>query len=201
MIAGRWWTAEEARTEPLISVEEEIAKNLGVAIGGTLGFDIQGVTVQARVVNLRRVDWQSLAPNFFAILSPGALDGAPATWVATARVPASAEAGLQDRVAAAFPNVTAIPVREVLERAAALLAQVAFAVRWMAAFSVATGLVVVAGALAATRWERLYESVILRTLGATRGTVARAFAVEYACLGAAAGADEIVPEAGNAKGP
>ena len=185
---GRWWTAAEAAARPRVSLEEAAARGLGVGVGGTLTFDVQGVPVTAEVASLRRVDWQSLSPNFFAILSPGALDGAPATWVVTARVPAAAEAGLQDRVSAAFPNVTALPVREVLERAAALLAQVAFAVRWMAAFSVATGLVVVAGALAATRWERLYESVILRTLGATRGTVARAFAVEYACLGAAAGA-------------
>ena len=125
--------------------------------------------------------------NFFAILSPGALDGAPATWVATARVPAAAETGLQDKVVAGFPNVTAIPVRAVLERVGAVLDQISFAVRFMALFSIAVGLVVMAGALAATRYQRLYESVILKTLGATRGAVARAFAVEYACLGAAAG--------------
>ncbi|MBI4271242.1 MAG: FtsX-like permease family protein [Candidatus Rokubacteria bacterium] len=184
---GRWWTEAEAAARPRVSLEEEVARRLGVGVGGTLTFDVQGVAVTAEVTNLRRVDWQSLSVNFFAILSPGALDGAPATWIATARVPAVAEAGLQDRVVASFPNVTAIPVREVLERATALLGQLAWAVRWMAAFSVATGLVVVAGTLAATRWERLYESVILRTLGATRGAVARAFAVEYACLGAAAG--------------
>ncbi|MBI2160054.1 MAG: FtsX-like permease family protein [Candidatus Rokubacteria bacterium] len=184
---GRWWTAAEAARRPRVSMEEDAARYLGVGVGGTLTFDVQGVPVEAEVMSLRKVDWQSLSMNFFAILSPGALDGAPATWVATARVPAAAETGLQDTVVAAFPNVTAIPVRAVLARVGAVLDQIAFAVRFMALFSVAAGLVVMAGALTATRYQRLYESVILKTLGATRGAVARAFAVEYACLGAAAG--------------
>ena len=184
---GRWWTAEDAGRRAYVSMEEDAARYLGVDVGGRLTFDVQGVPVEAEVLSLRKVDWQSLSMNFFAILSPGALDGAPATYIATARVPAAAEAGLQDRVAAAFPNVTAIPVRGVLERVAAVLEQISWAVRFMALFSVAAGLTVMAGALAATRYQRLYESVILKTLGATRGAVARAFAVEYACLGAAAG--------------
>ena len=84
VVAGRWWTPEEAAREPLISVEEEIARQLGVKLGGTLTFDIQGVTVTARVVNLRQVDWRSLNTNFFVIFSQGALDGAPTTLIATA---------------------------------------------------------------------------------------------------------------------
>jgi len=187
VIAGRWWTADEARREPLISVEEDIAKNLGVAIGGTLGFDIQGVTVQARVVNLRRVNWQSFNTNFFVIFSQGALDGAPSTWIATARVPPADEGPLQSAVTSAFPNVTAIPVREVLERISAVLDQIAMAVRLLAGVSIATGLIVTAGALGVSRHQRLYQSVILKTLGATRGVVARVFGIEYALLGVASG--------------
>src|SRR5207244_9358610 len=103
------------------------------------------------------------------------------------RVPAAVETALQDRVVAAFPNVTAIPLRGVLERVGEVLDQISFAVRFMASFSIAAGLVVMAGALAATRYQRLYESVILKTLGATRWAIARAFAGEYACLGATAG--------------
>jgi putative ABC transport system permease protein len=121
------------------------------------------------------------------VLSPGSLDGAPTVYLATARVPADVETRLQDSVVAAFPNVTAIPLRSVLERVSEVLAQISFAVRFMALFSIAAGLVVMAGALAATRYQRLYESVILKTLGATRWAIARAFAVEYACLGAVAG--------------
>ena len=184
---GRWWTAEEASARPRVSVEDEAAKYFGVGVGGTLTFDVQGVPIQAEVANLRKIDWQSLSANFFMVLSPGSLDGAPTVYLATARVPADVETRLQDSVVAAFPNVTAIPLRGVLERVSEVLAQISFAVRFMALFSIAAGLVVMAGALAATRYQRLYESVILKTLGATRWAIARAFAVEYACLGAVAG--------------
>jgi putative ABC transport system permease protein len=187
LVAGRWWTAEEAAREPLASVEEEIARQLGVGIGGRLTFDVLGVSVTARVQSLRRVEWQTLGANFFVILSPGALDGAPHTLIATARVPRPREAAVQSAVVAAFPNVTAVPVREVLERVNGMLGQIALAMRAVAAFSVLGGLVVMAGALGVTRAQRLYQSVLLRTLGATRAVVARVFAVEYAVTGAAAG--------------
>jgi putative ABC transport system permease protein len=187
VVAGRWWTPAEAAREPLISVEEDIARQLGVGIGGTLTFDLMGVPVTARVVNLRRVDWQSFESNFFVIFSPGALDGAPSSFIATARVPEDREARVQSAVVQAFPNVTAIPVREVLTRITAVLDQIALAMRLVAGFSIVSGLVVMAGALAITRYQRLYQSVILKALGATRGLIARAFAVEYALLGAGAG--------------
>jgi putative ABC transport system permease protein len=187
VVAGRWWTAEEAAREPLISVEEEIAGELGVGLGGTLTFDIQGVPVTARVVNLRRVDWESLDSNFFVIFSQGALAGAPTTYIATARVPRAREDRVQAAVVTAFPNVTAIPVREVLERVASVLDQIALAMRVVAAWSILSGLVVMAGALSITRYQRLYDTVILKALGATRGFVGRVFAVEYALLGAGAG--------------
>jgi putative ABC transport system permease protein len=188
LVRGRWWTAAEAAAGPRVSVEEGAARRLGLDVGSRATFDIQGVTVEAEVASIRHVDWQSLTTNFFVIFSPGALEGAPATWVATARVPAAAEAELQNAVVAAFPNVTAIPVRDVLERVSVVLGEIAVAVRLVALFTLGTGVVVMAGALAATRSQRLYESVVLRTLGATRGVVARGFAVEYGLLGAAAGA-------------
>ena len=187
LIRGRWWTPGDASGRAQASVEEAAARHLGIDLGSRLTFDVQGVAIEAEVTSLRRVDWQSLTTNFFVVLSPGALEGAPATFVATARVPAAAELALQNAVVAAFPNVTAIPVRDVLERVAAVLDEIAVAVRLVALFTLGTGLVVVAGALAATRSQRLYESVVLRTLGATRGVVARAFAVEYGLLGATAG--------------
>jgi putative ABC transport system permease protein len=185
---GRWWTPAEAAARPRVSVEEDAARYLGVDLGGILTFDVQGVAVDVEVMSVRKVDWQSLSTNFFMILSPGALDGAPATWVATARVPAGAEARIQDAVVAALPNVTAIPVRAILTQLGRVLDQLAFAVRLIALFAIAAGVAVMAGALAASRYQRLYESVVLKMLGATRATVARAFAVEYACLGLAAGA-------------
>ena len=187
VVAGRWWTPEEAAREPLISVEDEIARQLGVGLGDTLTFDIQGVPVSARVTSLRHVDWRSFTSNFFVIFSPGALEGAPTTFIATVRARPEREGALQSAVVAAFPNVTAIPIREVLERVTAVLDQIALAVRLVAAFSIGAGLIVMAGALAITRRQRLYQSVILKTIGATRGFVSRVFAIEYALLGAAAG--------------
>lgn len=184
---GRWWSRGEAAGAPRASIEENAAKHLGLEVGSTVVFDVQGVPVEAVVASIRKVDWQTFSTNFMVLLSPGALDGAPETFIATARVPASAEAPLQNAIAAAMPNVTAVAVRDILERADAVLARVAFAVRAIALLAVAVGLAVMAGALTASRYQRLVESVIFRTLGATRGLVARIFAVEYACLGAAAG--------------
>jgi putative ABC transport system permease protein len=170
-----------------VSIEEEAARVLGVDVGSRLTFDVQGVPVDAEIANVRAVDWQTFGANFFVIFAPGALDGAPAMYLATARVPPAAEARVQDAIVTTFPNVTAIPVRDVLERVASVVDRLGLAIRAIGIFSVASGIVVMLGALAATRYQRLYESVILRTLGATRATVARAFAIEYGCLGIAAG--------------
>jgi putative ABC transport system permease protein len=188
VLRGRWWTPGETRARPHVSLEEEAAAVLGADVGSRVTFDVQGVPVEADVASIRRVDWQSLTLNFFVIFSPGALDGAPTTYVGTARVPSGREAAVQDAVVSAFTNVSAIPVRDVLERVAAVLDQLALAIRAVALFSIASGLAVMVGALTASRYQRLYESVILRTMGATRATVARTFAVEYGLLGAVAGA-------------
>jgi putative ABC transport system permease protein len=190
LVAGRWWEPDAARAagaRVLASVEEKAAESLGVTVGSTLTFDVQGVPVEADVASVRKVDWQTFSANFMVLLSPGALDGAPETYIATARVAPAVEAALQNAVAAEMPNVTGVPVRDVFERVDAVLGRVALAVRAIALLAIAVGLAVMAGALAASRYQRLLESVILRTLGATRGVVARVFAVEYACLGAAAG--------------
>lgn len=187
IVRGRWWTPADASAGPRVSVEEAAARALGVDVGSSLAFDVQGVTVDATVTSVRKVDWQSFSTNFFVVFSPGALEGAPTTFVATARVPPGVEARVQDTVVSAFPNVTVVPVRDILERAAGILAQISFAIRAIALFSIAAGLTVMAGTLVASRWQRLAESAVLRTLGASRTTVARVFAVEYGCLGAAAG--------------
>jgi putative ABC transport system permease protein len=183
---GRWWTPADGG-RAWISVETETARALGVDLGGTLTFDIQGVQVSAEVLSLRKVDWQTLGANFFVIFSPGPLDGAPLAYLGTARVPPGADASVQERVAAAFPNVTAIPVRDVLQRVTGVLDRIAVAIRLVALFVLGAGLTVMAEALVQSRAQRLYESVLLRTIGATRGRVARAFAVEYGCLGLVAG--------------
>jgi len=187
VVKGEWWKPNQVFPKPLVSIEEDAARTLGVDLGSTIEFEIQGTTVAAEVSSIRRVAWGNFSTNFYMILSPGSLDGAPFTYVATVRVPPEQEVPLQQAVVAAFPNVTAINIRDVLDSFARLLDRLALAIRAMAVFCVLAGLLVMAAALAATCYRRLYEAVVLKALGATRGLLARSFAVEYALLGAAAG--------------
>ena len=169
-------------------MEEEAAKALGLEIGGTVELDIQGTDVTAEVSSIRKVEWGNFSTNFYMILSPGALDGAPITYVATVRVTPAEEVPLQQAVVASFPNVTAINVGDVFHTFATVLDRLSLAIRAVALFCVLSGSLVMAAALAATRYRRLYESVILKAVGATRGVIARSFAAEYALLGAVGGA-------------
>lgn len=187
VVQGEWWTSGQLLSKPLISIEEDAAKQLGVTIGDTLELDIQGVPITGEISSIRSVEWGNMSTNFFMIFSPGSLDGAPHTYVATARVDPSDEVPLQQAVVAAFPNVTAINIGDVLDSFARVLDRLSLAIRAVALFCVLSGGLVMAAALAATRYRRLYESVILKALGATRGVIARSFALEYAMLGALGG--------------
>ncbi|MBD0316239.1 MAG: FtsX-like permease family protein [Nitrospiraceae bacterium] len=187
IVKGQWWKPDQAFPQPMVSVEQEAAQTLGVDIGSRMEFDIQGTRITAEVHSIRKVEWGNFSTNFYMILSPGALEGAPLTYVATARVPPKDEISLQQTIVASFPNVTAINVGDMLESFARVLDRLSLAVRAVALFCVVSGGLVMAAALAATRYRRLYESVILKSLGATRGLLARSFAVEYAVLGAMGG--------------
>jgi putative ABC transport system permease protein len=192
VIKGDWWEPGQEFNQPLVSIEEDAAHNLGVDVGSSIEFEIQGATVTAEVSSIRKVEWGNFSTNFYMILSPGALEGAPFTYVATVRVPPEQEVPLQQAVVASFPNVTAINIGDVLDSFARILDRLALAIRAIAVFCMLAGAIVMAAALAATRYRRLYESVVLKALGATRGLVARSFAVEYALLGAVAGLIGIV---------
>lgn len=187
IVKGRWWSPDDPPGAALVSIEEEAARNLGVDLGDTMQFDIQGATVTAEVRSIRRVNWGNFSTNFYMIFSPGSLDGAPLTYVATLRVPPALEVPLQQAAVAAFPNVTAIDIGDVLDSLSRVVERVSLAIRAVALFCILTGGIVMAAALATTRYRRLYESVLLKALGATRGLVARSFAAEYAMLGAVAG--------------
>jgi putative ABC transport system permease protein len=187
VIKGEWWKPGQRFGKPLVSIEEDAARNLGLDLGSTVEFEIQGATVSAEVSSIRKVEWGNFSTNFYMIFSPGVLDGAPFTYVATVRVPPEQEVPLQQAVVAAFPNVTAINIGDVLDSFARILDRLALAIRAIAVFCILAGVLVMAAALAATRYRRLYESVVLKALGATRGLIAQSFAVEYALLGAAAG--------------
>ena len=187
IIHGAWWQSGQRFAVPQVSIEEEVAHALGLDVGSQLELDIQGATISAEVSSIRKVDWGNFSTNFYMILSPGSLDGAPVTYVATIRVDPDQEVPLQQAVVEAFPNVSAIHVGDVLRNFANVLDRLALAIRAVALFCVVTGGLVMAAALAATRYRRLYESVILKAMGATRGLIARIFAAEYALLGCIGG--------------
>lgn len=187
IIEGEWWKPGQAFTKPLISIEEDAAKQLGLTVGDTVELDIQGLPVTGEISSIRQVEWGNFSTNFYMIFSPGSLDGAPHTYVATVRAAPSEEVALQQAVVASFPNVTAINMGDVLDSFARVLDRLSLAIRAVALFCVLSGGLVMAAALAATRYRRLYESVILKALGATRGVIVRSFAAEYALLGALGG--------------
>jgi len=187
IVGGTWWQPGQQFATPQVSIEEEAARSLGLKIGSSMELDIQGTTIAAEVSSIRKVDWGNFSTNFYMILSPGSLDGAPITYVATIHVPPEQEVPLQQAVVASFPNVSAIHVGDVLDNFARVLDRLALAIRAVALFCVITGGLVMAAALAATRYRRLYESVILKALGGTRGLIARTFAAEYALLGLVGG--------------
>jgi putative ABC transport system permease protein len=187
IVQGEWWKPGQVFTKPLISIEEDAAKQLGLTVGDSVELDIQGVPITGEISSIRQVEWGNFSTNFYMIVSPGTLDGAPHTYVATVRVAPSEETALQQAVVASFPNVTAINMGEVLHSFARVLDRLSLAIRAVALFCVLSGGLVMAAALAATRYRRLYESVILKALGATRSVIVRSFAAEYALLGAMGG--------------
>lgn len=195
---GAWWpnpvsaTSESERAgaglHVQVSIEEQAAKNLGVNLGSSVEFDIQGTTLSADVSSVRKVDWSSFSTNFFMILSPDSLEGAPLTYIATARMKPEEEVPIQRAVVAAFPNVTAIKIGDVLANVTRLLQQLASAIQGIALFCILAGAIVMTTALSTTKYRRLYEAAILKAVGGTRHVIVRAFAVEFAVVGALAGA-------------
>ena len=176
-------SAEDPLAVP-VSLEEGIAKDLQVGLGDEIVFDVQGVPMTCRVASLRKVDWRQVRPNFFVVFPAGVLEDAPAMHVlATHVADAAASAMMQREVVKAFPNVSAIDLTLVLQTLDGILAKVGFVIRFMALFTVATGLVVLAGAVLSGRWQRMQEAILLRTLGASRAQIRQVLFAEYATLG------------------
>jgi putative ABC transport system permease protein len=184
IIDGALWS-DPARPE--VSIEQEFADDLGVTVGDTVTFDVQGVPLELAVTSLRTVEWERFSINFFLVVEPGVLDRAPRTRIAAARLAAADELPVQDRLAADFPNVTMLRLRDVLDKVVAVLSQVGFAVRLLGGFTVLAGVAILAGAVSAGAVRRGREVALLKTLGMTRVQVAAVFAVEYALVGLVAG--------------
>ncbi|OJY38796.1 MAG: glycosyl transferase family 1 [Rhizobiales bacterium 65-9] len=186
LVEGQWW-APDHRGVNLVSFDAEIAKGLGLKVGDQIVVNVLGRDITATVANLRKVEWRSLGINFVMVFSPNTFAGAPHTHLATVsfdHAPTTAEeAGLIRRLSADFPSVTSVRVRDAIEALDKIVRQLAIAIRGASAIAILSSLLVLAGALAAGQRARQYDAVILKTLGATRGRLLKAFCAEYGALG------------------
>ncbi len=179
---GEWWPADY-KGPPLVSFDAELARGMGLKVGDTISINVLGREVAATIANLRTIDWTSLGINFTLIFAPGTLERAPQTFIAAAHATPGAEGPLQREVTDRFPNVSAIRVKDALDAVARIFDGVGTAVRVTAGIAILAGTLVLAGAIAAGHRRRVYDAVVLKVLGATRGDVTRAFLIEYGLLG------------------
>jgi len=197
VVAGEWWSPgawKGAAGEPVpIAMDAGVARELGVGVGDPIVWDVQGVPVVSSVACLREVDWARFEPNFFVIFPSGPLDEAPQSYVLLSRVEEPARrATLQRAIVDAHSNVSTLDLTQVQRAIETILDRVVLAIRFMALFSLAAGAVVLVGAVAASRYQRVREGALLRTLGATRSQLLRILLAEYAVLGALAAATALV---------
>lgn len=183
---GEWWPADY-RGEPLVSFDAQNAAGIGLKIGDRLTVNVLGRNITARVANLRAVEWRSLGINFVMLFSPNTFAGAPHTNLATITPSADGaggtDAALLRRLAVEFPSVTAVRVKDALEAVNTIVGQLATAIRGASGLAIAASLLVLGGALAAGQRARLYDAMILKTLGATRRFILSSYALEYAAIG------------------
>ncbi len=184
VVAGGWQGRAATDSRPTVSLEDKLAQRLGVRAGDRLEFNVQGVSLPVTVGSLRKVDWAKLTPNFFIVFPTGVLEGAPQSHVLVTRVVSSeTSARLQQAVVGQFPNVSVVDLELVLSTLDSILDKISFVIRFMAMFSIVTGLTVLVGAVLTGRYQRIQESVLLKTLGASRKQVLRILMVEYLFLG------------------
>ncbi|HEU5208416.1 MAG TPA: FtsX-like permease family protein [Longimicrobiales bacterium] len=194
LVAGEWFDQQErgVRGASLdvparVSIEEGVAGSLDVGIGDRITWDVQGREVESVITSVRQVDWARLETNYFVVFEPGSLERAPQSFVLLARLPGdTARADMQRVLARAFPNVTTIDLAAVQQTFERIVFRATLGIRFMGLFTVIGGVLVLAGAIAASRYQRLRETVLLRTLGAQRGQIRAILLTEYAALGALA---------------
>ena len=184
--AGKWWPADYAGT-PQISFAAEEAEEIGLKLGDQLTVNVLGRDIVADVTSFREVDFSTAGMGFVLSMNPAALQGAPHTYISTVYATPEAESALLRDVSRAYPNITAIRVRDAIDRVTEALTAIATATAWAAAATLLTGFVVLIGAAAAGERARVYEAALLKVLGASRGRILLSFALRSALLGAAAG--------------
>jgi putative ABC transport system permease protein len=187
LVEGEWW-APDYSGPPLVSFEKKLADGLGLKLGDEVTVNVLGRDITARIGNMRSVDWQSLGINFVLVFSPNTFRGAPHTHIATLTEPKSGpsqDAGLVKAVADAFPMITTVRVREALDTVGSVVTNLVLAIRGTSAVTLLSAILVLGGALAAGHRHRVYDAVILKTLGATRARLLGAYALEYLMIGLA----------------
>lgn len=182
IVSGEWWP-EDYTGEMLVSLDDSIANGLGLGLGDTLTVNILGREFTATIANTRQINWQRLAINFVMIFSPGELEAAPRMHIAVVHTDVAAEDTLERAVTDRFANVTSIRVRAALETVGALIGNVGAAVSLTTLITLVAGTLVLAGAIAAGHRRRIYDSVVLKVLGATRRDIVAAYVLEYGLLG------------------
>jgi putative ABC transport system permease protein len=185
LVEGEWWPANYDGP-PLVSFVDEIAKGIGLKIGDEVTVNVLGRDVTAKVANLRAVNWRTLNINFVMVFTPNALRAAPHNHLVTIEMNGGDEAGLLNAMAKSFPLVTAVRVKDALQTVNDLLGQMLSAIRGANGLTLLTGILVLAGALAAGLSSRTYDAVVLKTYGASKRQLMSAFMIEYASLGLAA---------------
>lgn len=187
---GQWWKADYTG-EPLVSVEAEIAAGIGLKLGDRISFNVLGRQIEAKVASFRSVNWRTFGINFVFVFSPSAFAGAPHANIATATFPGgdqgARELQLLREVALAFPTVTAIRIRETLDALNRVSEQLSFAIRGATSIALVASILVLAGAVSSSQRARLYDAVILKTLGATRRRLLAGILIEFGLLGVATG--------------
>ena len=185
VVAGEWWKAGERGPELAISQQE--AQWLGVKLGSTITFAVEDKQIAATVVALTKDDGQHLFGRAQFTLPKAALDGLPVVWSGGVHVTPERVGELQRALYAAYPTVTVINVAQAMETVRAVVIQITYVIQFLAAFSIFAGVVILASSIAGTKYRRIREVVVLKTLGATRGRIATIFSIEFAVLGLVAG--------------
>jgi putative ABC transport system permease protein len=185
VLEGEWWPADYDGP-PLVSIEEEVAMETGLGIGDKLQFEVAGQMLDAEIASVRRINWDSFMPNFFLVLSPGALDDYPATFIASMRVDGEDKGALVDLVRK-HPTISVIDLDSILQQVRGIIEKATMAVQAVFFFTLAAGIAVLFAAVQSTIDERRFESAMLRALGARKRIVFSGVMAEFAALGTAAG--------------
>jgi putative ABC transport system permease protein len=185
IVEGQWW-AEDYAGPPLASIEDEIAAQTGVTIGDVLTYQIAGRDIDMTIASIRKVNWDSFEPNFFLVLSPGALEGMPATYISSLRIETTQQSALVTLVRT-HPSISVIDLDAILQQVRGIIEKASLAVQAVFVFTLAAGIAVLFAAVQSTIDERRFESAMLRALGAQQRTVFSGVMAEFAALGLAAG--------------